>query len=187
MDENWLHVGALTGRTFIITQSENLSLWNGHSDDVTCDYESIAAYVSYEDGDMTVYNKHDKQFYIFFSMATKIDLFRIADKILIVDGLFFNGSFTGLQNLQLIEVEKLPHTIAVENGWLNIFDATLHGNEITNSKIEGLHKVYAPHYYSYASVNTAIEKYSAYRIKLFGDLDGETVELFGIELRLFQS
>jgi len=70
---------------------------------------------------------------------------------------------------------------------LNIFDATLHGNEITNSKIEGLHKVYAPHYYSYASVNTAIEKYSAYRIKLFGDLDGETVELFGIELRLFQS
>lgn len=183
MEKDWQHIGALLGRIFITTPSENLPFWNGHSNDLESDYESLEGHISTEDGDMTVFNKEDRQFYIFFSMATKVELFRKGDSLFIIDGLLSNHSLEGIQNIEISEKEKLPFTISVENNWLNIFDATLSGSEITNSKIEGLYSALSSDYNSYALLNLNNGLYSAYRIELSGELDGETGELFGIELR----
>ncbi|HLP21859.1 MAG TPA: hypothetical protein VK174_16210 [Chitinophagales bacterium] len=183
MEKDWQHLGALLGRTFIVASSENLPYWNGHSDESESDYESIADLISTEEGNMTLYQKAGRQFYIFFSMATKVELFRKGDSLFIIDGLLFNKSLEGVQNIQKQETEKISFNVSMPNSWLNVFDATLTGNEMGNNKTEGLHSAYKSDYYSYASIKLKEGNYSVYRIILTCKLDGEEGELYGIELR----
>ncbi|HLP50788.1 MAG TPA: hypothetical protein VK154_07885 [Chitinophagales bacterium] len=183
MEKDWQHIGALLGRTFIVAPSKNLPYWNGHSDESECDYENIADLISTEVGDMSLYQKAGRQFYIFFSMATKVELFRSDDSLFIIDGLLFNKSLEGVQNIQTQETEKLSFNLSMRNSWLNIFDATLTGNEVENNQTEGLNNVYKSDYYSYATVFLEKGNYDFYRIKFIGELNGEGGELFGVELR----
>lgn len=175
------YIGSLLGRVFIFTPTQNLSYWEGHSDNLQSDYDQLGSVISYNDGDMTVFEKLGKQFYVFFSMSTNIEIFKKEGNLLVIDGYFLNELVGGTGDLKIERSEKLPFNVVVDGGWLTILDATLYGNELTNQHIEGVYKIGKEEFCSYGNTNLKHEIYNVYRIKI--DVS-EEIELFGVEIGL---
>lgn len=127
------HVKSLIGRIFSLCNEKSIAEWNGYKDtkDIVCDYDMIDDYISYQEGDMTLYEKSESlHYYLYFAMSSKIEIFQTERGMVICDGLYLNESFNYSQQVEFNIINSIPLTLTVDNEFWYLFDAAIEGSSI---------------------------------------------------------
>jgi hypothetical protein len=93
---------SLIGRFFVVSSYDNFMNWESISDD---NYDLIENNLSFNDGDLTSFvSEKGFEYYLFFSMSSKIEVFIKNDNIYIMNGLFYNDSWDYSKSFEKIEI-----------------------------------------------------------------------------------
>src|SRR4051812_21023139 len=87
------YLGALLGRVFVVASPKDINQWNGAIENETgeSDYDLLDDHITYEPAGLTSFSKDSNSFFlIFFSMSTKIEIFKTGDGLIILEGLYLN-------------------------------------------------------------------------------------------------
>jgi hypothetical protein len=179
------YLGSLISRFFLITQFQNAMKWGGCSErsEGESDYDSLEKYISYQDGDLTLFsNSRNELFYIFFSMASKVEIFKKNNGFIFCDGLFFNKSIYPFTSFNLDIMEDMGFEMEVKDYSLIIFDAAMDGSLINKDDTEGCHKIGNDWFNSYAIINLVNGFYSIKKVRITIVIDNKDVVFMGIEV-----
>lgn len=130
------HICSLVGRVFLISTTNSTKNWQGDysSTNEITDYELLENYLIFEEGELAEFKKNkDDNYYTYFAMSNKIELFSINNGFILCDGLYFNNSWDYSDKILFSPISKSSKEIIVEGGSLNIFDAALNGNSVLES------------------------------------------------------
>jgi len=181
------YLGSLLGRVFLISKTENLNEWNGNEENLNgeSDYDLISNFISYEEGDLSIFNKSiNLSLLIYFSMSSKVEIFSKTNSLILCDGLYFNNSLNNLRQIKLKLIEELEFKTRIENNELVIFDAAIEGKRVLENTNEGVFKIINDDFNSGSLINLTNGIYSTKRIEVNIIFDNQEVSLKGIEISL---
>lgn len=184
MEYSTKHIGSLLGRVFLITTPQSLSHWKGNSENENgeIDYDLLENHINYNEGNVSMFNKDDFLFLIFFSMSTKIEIFKTPEGLLWCDILYFNQSWDYSQKLKIHRLDDTGAAIEINDNKIVIYDATLEGEQIKNNS-EGVYSVFdLPNNYDYSWVDLENGLYKLRKISIEINVDDELISLNGILL-----
>ncbi|MFP2996911.1 hypothetical protein ABN763_13425 [Spongiivirga sp. MCCC 1A20706] len=150
--KNYLYIGENIGRIFALFSENHVSNWKGYSEDENqdSDYNDLIEIINFDETDLTHYKNRNSDYYIFFSMSTKIEIFKNLNSLLILDGFFFNQKLKTENILEINEVKKLDHKIKIERSRTIIMDAACSGKDINisdkKSGVYGMEKTKVNYY-----------------------------------------
>jgi len=178
------HVGTLLGRIFLIASPVDLAQWNGCIENVSSksDYDLLEDHISYEEGDLSNFVKSDNVYYIFFSMASKIEIFKNENGFILCDGLYFNKSWDYSSPLDFKSIDELDFKIKITDSSIFIFDAAYESRKISQNKTEGSHGIGKNNFNSYAYLRLVNGLYSVKRVETGVVFDNQKTTLKGIEI-----
>lgn len=174
MIEKLNHIGSLLGRSFIISNSKNIENWNGISGD---DYDNLFIN-EIDDEKPTLYFKNELKYLFYFSMSTKIEVFRNDDSVVICNGLLFNSSLEDFKILGIAKVEKLNIEFEIDNELL-ILDSTIDGTI-------GRDKLFSSEKFIAIKAPTEKSAYLLEKIELKITDSNEEIDLEGFRMLLVQ-
>ncbi|WP_026997624.1 hypothetical protein [Flectobacillus major] len=183
--ENIKHIGTLNGRIFLVSGVKAFKQWRGirENENSETNYDLLDDFISYEEGDLTLFKKSlTEVFSVFFSMSSKIEIFKKDNRLIIFDGLYFNESWDDYIIKNQIEViGEISFEINFNDEVIVIFDATLDGNKVFSTNKEGVWSSFDEPFNSYATVTLPQESYKAKRIKTIIYHNKQEVIIYGIE------
>jgi hypothetical protein len=133
MENNIQHIGSLIGRIFLIAQPFATKEWGGSQEksDGETDYDLLDGFISYEEGDLTLFEKSvDVNYFIFFSMSTKIEVFKKENGFVLCDGLYFNKSWNFSNEIVFKVVEEMKFQMNITDKAVTVFDAAIEGDKV---------------------------------------------------------
>lgn len=182
------HIGSLLGRVFLISQYSCIKQWGGSKENIngSCDYDSLENFISYTEGDLTLFNRDTKGlnslFYIFFSLSSKVEVFKINNGFVLCDGLYFNESWNYSIPIEFEKIEDTNFKIEVIDTSLIIADAVIQGSDIIEKTMEGAYNIASHNFNSYSVIRLDNGTYTAKRINAHLAVDTQKVILKGIEI-----
>ncbi|RAJ92701.1 hypothetical protein LX87_05032 [Larkinella arboricola] len=187
MQTDYTYLGSLLGRQFLILPVENISQWNGCQESIEgiSDYDQLGELPDYSEARVASFIKSkDLQYGLFWSMSTKVEVFKKEDAVILIEGLYFNQSWDYSQSMKLSLLDHTELTFSLENGKLVILDATEDGKSIDSSQPAGVFSSRSDGVNSYAIVSLVNGTYQVKRVEVAVSISNETILLEGIEISL---
>lgn len=185
MEQNLNYIGYLIGRIFLIADKHDLTGWNGNKEIAheESDYEKIGAFVVYEDAGFSEFKRENGQTYLlFFSMSTKVEIFRTENGVVICEGFYLNKSFEMDDEIRIVYEEFLPQNIRLTGNSFVISDAAIDSDLMSLSLKEGIHKLKNDIVNSYAIITRRNAWYSTRKVTIKVKGNSEEIELKGIAI-----
>ena len=178
METETHYVGTLIGRVFLITTKRAIKAWGGVEDeheDGQSDYDSIVDHVEAEEAGLDSFSKNaDLEYLTFFSMSSKIEIFKSSKGIIICEGLLFNESWDYSKQLIVTDLEETSKRIVVDEKDIVIVDAAINGESLSfeNNKDNS----------EYCAIQLENGVYEVKKIQVTVEIDNNPLERMGIEL-----
>ena len=122
------------GRFFSVASLNTLSEWIGAIEDQnSSDFYKSSLELDFDSFKLNRYsNSAGNEFFTLMSFSQRIEILKIIDDIIIIDGFYFNKKFENLQSMSLniLENDKTEITIEATESNLSIFDSTYNGSQI---------------------------------------------------------
>ena len=176
METQTHYVGTLIGRVFLITTKKAFKEWGGIEDeDGQSDYDSIIDHVEAEEAGLDFLSKGtDLGYLTFFSMSSKIEIFKSSKGIVMCEGLFFNDSWDYTKQIIVEDVEDTSKRIDVDEQHMVISDAAVDGRNLSLESSEDNGE--------YCAVQLENGVYKVTKIQVRNEIDNNYLERMGIEL-----
>jgi hypothetical protein len=165
------HIGILTGRVFLITTKKALKEWGGADDEEgQSDYDSIIDNVNAEEAGLDSFSKGpDLDYLTFFSMSSKIEIFKSSTSIIISEGLFFNELWDYTKPIIIEDIEETSKTITIDEDLVVVIDAAVNGKKYQDNSV-------------YYAIQLENGTYEVSKIQVKIEVDNNYVQRMGIEL-----
>lgn len=178
METQTHYVGTLIGRVFLITNKKAIKEWGGVEDEHEngqSDYDSIIDHVEAEEAGLDSFSKGTDLVYLtFFSMSTKIEIFKSSKGIVLCEGLFFNESWDYTKRIIVEDLEETSKRIDVDEQLIVIIDAAVDGRNLSLESNEDNGE--------YCAVRLENGVYKITKIQVRIEIDNNHLERMGIEL-----
>jgi hypothetical protein len=176
MEAQTHYVGALIGRVFLITTKKAIEEWGGIEDeDGQSDYDSIIDHVEAEEAGLDFFSKRTDLVYLtFFSMSSKIEIFKSSKGIVLCEGLFFNESWDYTKQIIVEDLEETSKRIDVDEQLMVIIDAAVDGRNLSLESSENSGE--------YCAVQLENGVYKVIKIQVRIEIGNNYLERMGIEL-----
>lgn len=179
------HVGSMVGRIFLLSSLDAFKKWNGVSENEfgEIDYDLLGNSINEEEAGLGLYSsKQGVNYYVLFSMSSKIEIFTKGKSVILCDGLYFNESFDYAQNVALSKLQSLPYLFEATEP-IAIFDATVDAASL-NIDLTSKRGLMKSDMEDLAILDLARGTYHFQQIDLNIQYNKESLTLRGIEMSL---
>ncbi|MCB9235038.1 MAG: hypothetical protein H6581_25515 [Bacteroidia bacterium] len=174
MENQNIHICSLIGRIFLISGHSDARKWKGDKESMSgmTDYDLIEDFINYDDAGVSEYDHVAiGKYWIFFSMSTKVEVFKMESTVIISEGLYFNQEWAYEKEIASQIVEEYPFLIEISDKKLAVFDAALDSSQLP---LEIIHDA------SFCILSLPNGLYGARRVCL--NIKEEDFELMGVEI-----
>ena len=177
MNETIEHITSLLGRVFLISTVKAFINWDGtiEKDEISSDYDLMIESINYDNARTSVYKKNpENKYLIFFTMSSKIEIFKTTNGFIVCEGLYFNES-PDFKTPTKVEIKAVTDiSIETNNERVIIFDSTLSSEEVECS--DG--RKYSN---SYTSLKLLNKEYIVSKVEIIVEFKNQLVKLAGIK------
>jgi hypothetical protein len=176
METQTHYVSTLLGRVFLITNKKAIEEWGGVEDeDGKSDYDSIIDHVEAEEAGLESFSKGTDLVYLtFFSMSSKIEIFRSSKGIVLFEGLFFNETWDYTKRIIIEDIEETPKRIVIDEQLMVVINAAADGRNLSLVSSENNDE--------YCAVQLENGEYKVTKVQVRAESDNNYLERMGIEL-----
>lgn len=165
------HISTLIGRVFLFTTPKALKDWGGADDEEgQSDYDSITEHINAEEAGLHSFSKGPGLEYLtFFSMSSKIEIFKSANGIVIFEGLFFNESWDYSNPIIIEDLEETSKRINIDEELLVIVNAAANGRNYPDNS-------------EHCAIQFENGDYKVTKVQIKIEIDNNNLERMGIVL-----
>jgi hypothetical protein len=178
------HIGSLLGRVFLVSSKKAIKEWGGYDEENNgqSDYDSITDNISFEEAGVDSFLKEFELKYLtFFTMSSKVEIFKVQQGVIVCEGLYFNESWDYSKQLVVKVIEETSHEIAIDDQSIIIVDAAVNGRDL-ELKQHGIINVLNNSHNSFCVIDLENAVYRVKKIQVKIEVDKECIERMGIEL-----
>lgn len=161
------YVGYLIGRVFLIGEPNHILKWKGYTENEegVSDYDLLADRVEFDNAGVKLFRSNGFDFVVFFSMSSKMEIFKYDGGFILCEGLYFNASLNLSNGFDIQKKDTTSISIDLTDGNVIISDATIEGRLI-NSTLNGVFSVYQDNLNSYSFLSIEEGRYSVQKGEL---------------------